>query len=159
VSDFRHPHVVNVDEVEPTSLSHGERFFLLRKQLGAAAGGKKLGCTLVELPPGKRAWPFHYHAANEEAIYVVEGNGRLRLAASEIILRPGDYVVLLPGPDWPHQTMNDSDRPLRYLCFSTMIEPEVNFYPDSRKFGFFAGAAPGGDLDDNAQISSDLLLE
>jgi hypothetical protein len=35
-----------------------------------------------------------------------------------------------------------------------MIEPEVNFYPDSRKFGFFAGAAPGGDLYDNAQISS-----
>jgi hypothetical protein len=33
---------------------------------------------------------------------------------------------------------------LRYLCFSTMIEPDVMVYPDSGKIGLFAGSAPGG---------------
>jgi hypothetical protein len=33
---------------------------------------------------------------------------------------------------------------LRYLCFSTMVEPDVTVYPDSGKVGIFGGAAPGG---------------
>ena len=53
--------------------------------------------------------------------------------------------MLLSGPDGAHQTLNDSNATLRYLCISTMIEPEVNFYPESNRVGFFAGSAPGGD--------------
>jgi hypothetical protein len=65
--------------------------------------------------------------------------------AKEVPVRTGDYVALLSGPDGAHQTFNDSNVTLRYLCLSTMIEPEVNFYPKSNRIGFFAGAAPGGD--------------
>ena len=145
MTDQRHPQIVNADHVPASELAHGRRFYLRRKQLGSAAGAQKLGCTLVELPPGKRSWPLHYHAANEEAIYVLEGHGRVRIGDSETPVRAGDYVALLAGPAGAHQTFNDSDAVLRYLCFSTMIEPEVNFYPDSRKVGFFAGSPPGGD--------------
>ena len=52
-----HSQVVNVDNVPSTELSHAQRFQLTRKQLGMAAGARKLGCTLVELPSGKRSWP------------------------------------------------------------------------------------------------------
>ena len=38
---------------------------------------------------------------------------------------------------------NTGPAPLRYLCVSTMLEPEVIEYPDSGKFGAFAGTAPG----------------
>jgi uncharacterized cupin superfamily protein len=145
MSKESHPQVVNVDEVPSTEFSYGQRFQLTRKQLGMAAGARKLGCTLVELPPGKRSWPLHYHAANEEAIYVLEGRGRVRIGDSEVPVRAGDYVALLSGPDGAHQTFNDSNATLRYLCISTMIEPEVNFYPESNRVGFFAGSAPGGD--------------
>jgi uncharacterized cupin superfamily protein len=145
VSEQRHPRVINADEVLSTGLSHGQRFQLKRKQLGRAAGAQKLGCTLVELPPGKRSWPLHYHAANEEAIYVLEGRGRVRIGDSEVSIRAGDYIALLSGPGAAHQTFNDSDNVLRYLCISTMIDPDVNFYPQSKKVGFFAGSAPGGD--------------
>ena len=145
MSEHRHPQIVNTDEVPSTDLSHGQRFQLTRKQLGQAAGARKLGCTLVELPPGKRSWPLHYHAANEEAIYVLEGRGRVRIGDNEMLVRAGDYIVLLSGPDAAHQTFNDSNAALRYLCISTMIEPDVNFYPESAKVGFFAGSAPGGD--------------
>src|SRR5215212_373245 len=33
---------------------------------------------------------------------------------------------------------------LRYLCFSTMVEPDVMIYPDSGKVVIFGGAAPEG---------------
>lgn len=57
---------------------------MLRKQLGALAGSEKLGCSLYQLPPGCHSFPDHFHYANEEAIYVLEGQGRLRLAGEEI---------------------------------------------------------------------------
>ena len=144
MNENRHPQVVNADEVPSTNLSYGNRFQLTRKQLGMAADARKLGCTLVELPPGKRSWPLHY-AQNEEALYILEGQGRVRIGDRDVSVRAGDYVALLSGPDGAHQTFNDSTAVLHYLCISTMIEPEVNFYPESNRVGFFAGSAPGGD--------------
>ena len=48
------------------------------------------------------------------------------------------------GESGAHQVINTSDEPLRYLCFSTMIEPDAMIYPDFGKIGVFAGSAPGG---------------
>ena len=98
MNENRHRQVVNADEVPSTNLSYGNRFQLTRKQLGMAAGARKLGCTLVELPPGKRSWPLHYHAANEEALYILEGQGRVRIGDRDVSVRAGDYVALLSGP-------------------------------------------------------------
>lgn len=139
-----HPNVVNEDELEWGEQSHGENLGYRRKALGAAANGKQLGCSLYEVPPGRKAWPCHYHLANEEAIYVLEGSGMLRIGGREISLSPGDYVALPVGEAVARQASNTSDEPLRYLCFSTMVEPDVLVYPDSGKIGLFAGSAPGG---------------
>ncbi|CAM4088120.1 cupin domain-containing protein [Corallococcus sp. ZKHCc1 1396] len=140
-----HPHVVHTEDVPWTEVAHGTRVALKRKQLGAAAQGRKLGCSLVELPPGRRSWPAHYHLANEEAVYVLAGTGSLRIGPDVVPLRAGDYVALPPGAECAHQLLNDGAEPLRYLCFSTMEEPDVLVYPDSKKVGVMAGAAPGGD--------------
>lgn len=139
--------VVNVDDLEWGEQSHGDRFGHRRKQLGSVAGAEKLGCSLYEIPPGRRAWPYHYHLANEEAIYVLEGSGTLRIGEKEVEISRGDYVALPAGPAGAHQVINSSDAPLSYLCFSTMAEPDVLIYPDSDKVGLFAGAAPGGPKD------------
>jgi hypothetical protein len=37
--------------------------------------------------------------------------------------------------------------PLRYLCVSTMEQPDIGIYPDSGKFFVLAGSPPGGDKD------------
>ena len=55
----------------------------------------------------------------------------------EHTVRAGDYIALPPGPPG-HQLINRSSAPLRYLAFSTMIEPEVAVYPDSKKVGVLA---------------------
>jgi uncharacterized cupin superfamily protein len=95
------------------------------------------------VPPGCRTWPYHYHLANEVAIYVLEGSGTLRIGGEEIQVSSGDYVTFLSRAEGAHQIVNTSDEPLCYLCFSTMAEPDVMVYPDSGKIGVFAGAAPG----------------
>jgi uncharacterized cupin superfamily protein len=139
-----HPNVVGDGDQEWDEKSHGEKFGYRRKQLGSAAGGEKLGCSLYEVPPGRRAWPYHYHLANEEAIYVLEGSGTLRIGEDEILITQGDYVALPARAEAAHQLVNSSEAVLRYLCFSTMVEPDVMVYPDSGKVGIFGGAAPGG---------------
>ena len=138
------PNVVGDGDLQWDEQSHGEKFGYRRKQLGSAAGGEKLGCSLYEVLPGRRAFPYHYHLANEEAIYVLEGSGTLRIGEEEIRVSEGDYVALPARAEAAHQLITSSESVLRYLCFSTMIEPDVMVYPDSGKVGIFGGAAPGG---------------
>lgn len=134
---------VNEDEIDWSELEHGETRFR-RKRLGGAAGGERLGCSLYELPSGHRSWPYHYHTANEEAIYVLAGTGTLRVADETYALDDGDYVSFPPDESGGHRVVNDSDGPLRYLAISTMNEPDVTVYPDSEKLGVFVGSPPGG---------------
>jgi uncharacterized cupin superfamily protein len=135
---------VNEADLDWTDHDHGENGFR-RKKLGAAAGGDRLGCSLYELPAGKRAWPYHYHAGNEEALYALSGTGRLRLDGETHPLEPGDYVAFPEGEESAHQVTNPGDDPFRYLVVSTMDEPEVLGYPDSGKVGVMVGDPPGGD--------------
>ena len=121
---------------DESRVDHGG-FSFVRKRLGAAAGGQKIGASWFELQPGKKAFPFHYHLANEEAVFVLEGEGMLRNDKEEIPLRAGDYIAFPPGPPG-HQIVNRGAGPLRYLALSTMIEPEVAVYPDSKKIGVLA---------------------
>ena len=133
--------VIAVADVQEQSQDHG-RFSMRRKRLGAAAGAEMIGCSLIEVSPGKSAFPTHYHLANEEALYVLEGEGVLRLGSEETTIRPGDYVAFKVGPPG-HRVDNRSASTLRYLAISTMIEPEVAVYPDSNKVGLLARKAAG----------------
>jgi uncharacterized cupin superfamily protein len=67
----------------------------------------------------------------------MQRQGRIRVSK-------GDYVSLPARAEGAHQLVNSSEAVLRYLCSSTMVEPEVMVYPDSGKVGIFGGAAPGG---------------
>jgi uncharacterized cupin superfamily protein len=140
------PNVVGEGDLGWSEQAHGEKFGYRRKQLGSAAGGQKVGCSLYEVPPGRTAFPRHYHLANEEAIYVLEGSATLRIGreVQAVEVSQGDYVALPVGADGAHQLVNSSGAALRYLCFSTMVEPDVMVYPDSGKVGVFGGSAPGG---------------
>ena len=144
MSERRHPHVVNLDEIEakPSMATAGTRFGSMTRQVGDPAGGKQIGCSWYEIAPGKTTFPFHWHAANEEAVFVLEGEGTLRIGEARVPIRAGDYIATPPGPETPHQILNTSSAPLRYLCFSTMHNVEVVGYPDSKKIG--AAARPPG---------------
>lgn len=65
-------------------------------QLGAGLNLKGLGINLTEVPPGKRAFPFHNHLANDELFIILEGEGTFRIGQEEIPVGPGD-VCGAPG--------------------------------------------------------------
>ncbi len=113
-----HPDVVDTGDPKWEERSHGDRFAYRRKQPVSAAGGARLGCNLYEVPPGKRAWPRHYHLANEEAIYVLQGRGTLGIGDEEVGISKGDYVASPAGEEWAHQVVNDSDEPRYATCAS-----------------------------------------
>ncbi len=138
---------VNINDVESQYQEQGV-FCYERKSLTEAAGGKALGASVFTLQPGKKAFPYHYHFANEEAILILEGEGTLRCNDDMIPVLKGDYIALPPGEEHAHQIVNTSDQPLTYLCFSTMISTEICGYPDSDKICAMAGSAPGGKKSD-----------
>ena len=140
----RHPHVVNLDELTPDQQDQGS-FGFRRRRLGAAAAARAIGCSYFEVAPGKTAFPFHFHSALEEVLFVLEGTGTLRLAKESIAVRAGDYVALPPGPEGAHQLTNTGGAPLRYLALAGSATPttiDVVGYPDSNKVAFAAGVDP-----------------
>ena len=102
-----------------------------RLALGTAA--LKLGASVDVLQPGKRGCPYHLHHAQEEMFIVLEGRGTMRVAGEMLAVAAGDVVFMPAGPDYPHQMINTSDAPLKYLSISTKDQPEVVEYPDSGK--------------------------
>ncbi|AEH37160.1 cupin domain-containing protein [Halopiger xanaduensis] len=134
---------VNERDLEWQAYDREETTFR-RKELSNAVDADELGCSLYELPPGTRSWPYHYHTANEEALYVLAGDGQLRTDDGPAPLTAGDYVTLPADASGGHRVVNDGDKPLRYLAISTMNEPDVTVYPEMNKLGVFVGSPPGG---------------
>jgi uncharacterized cupin superfamily protein len=137
--------LINLDEVPLESHAHGMRFEASTGAIAPLIGARKLGYRLVVVPAGKCAWPYHLHHVNEEMFFILDGSGTLRLGDARYPVRAGDVIAAPPGMGRAHQLINTSDRELRYLAVSTMEAPDVFEYPDSGKFGVFAGAAPGAE--------------
>jgi uncharacterized cupin superfamily protein len=128
----------NFDEV---ALQRQERPPLYDTQCAGLSEGTaaaKLGASVDIVAPGKRSCPYHYHLAQEEMFVVLEGAGCLRVAGELLPVRAGDVIFIPPGPQYPHQLINTSDAPLKYLSISTQEQPELCHYPDSGKTGVFA---------------------
>lgn len=133
-----HRFIRNLDEVELKPWGHGEKYKARHAQISRQIGARKLGYGVVVLPPGKRAWPYHAHLANEEMFYILAGQGTLRLNGEELPIRAGDFISVPAGPDSGHQIINSSDAELKYIAVSTSEQPEVVMYPDSGKVAFMA---------------------
>ncbi len=135
--ELRRQLVRNVDAVE---LRREHRAPLYDTRCGGVSDGtaaKKLGAGYDVLAPGMRSCPYHFHHAQEELFVVLEGEGTLRVAGESVPVRAGDVVFVPPGPEYPHQFINTSSAPMKYLSISTQERPEVCAYPDSGKYAVF----------------------
>ena len=127
--------IVNIDELEFGSHQHGESFDASGANASGLIGGAKLGYGVTVVPPGKRAWPFHNHHANEEMFFVLAGSGTVRIGSEQYEIRAGDFIAApAGGQSTAHQIINTSEAELRYISVSTMLRPEIVEYPDSNKF-------------------------
>ena len=144
--------VINIADVElqprPAAMAAtgpaAERFDARLGFIGPVVGAKKLGYNLTAVPPGKRAFPFHNHHANEEMFFILHGEGEVRIGEAVYSIRTGDVIACPPGgSETAHQIINTGEAELRYLAVSTKIVPEVAEYPDSNKFGVLTELPPG----------------
>ncbi len=134
--------VVNLNDVDKVTIGNGANFAANVARLGPLLGMKDLGCSLVELEPGQKGWPYHLHYGIEELFVVIEGEGSLRYNDEMSPIRSGDVIFAPTGDGTAHQIINSSDAPLRYLALSTMVSPEVCYYPDSGKYGSYSFSDP-----------------
>ena len=124
----------NFDEVATERQVREPLYDSLSARLASGSAARKLGASIDTVAPGKRSCPYHFHHAQEEMFIVIEGAGTLRVAGELLPLRTGDVVFVPPGPEYPHQIINTSNQPLKYLSISTRETPEIVEYPDSDKY-------------------------
>jgi uncharacterized cupin superfamily protein len=98
-------------------------------------GGEHLHGSLYEIAPGRKGFPYHWEAAKEEWLIVLEGTPTVRTPDGEQELRPGDVVCFPTGPGGAHQVLNRSDARVRFIFVSNATLPNIVVYLDSRKIG------------------------
>ena len=81
-----------------------------RRQLGDAAGLTDFGVNLLRLPPGTWSSQRHWHTAEDEFVYVLEGELTLVTDAGEEILRAGDCAGFKAGVRDGHHLQNRTDK-------------------------------------------------
>ena len=98
--------------------------------LGEAARLTQFGVNLTRLAPGAASALRHWHEAEDEFVYVLEGEIVLIEDGGEAVLRPGDAAGFKAGVPNGHHLVNRSGRDALYLEIGTRAKVEHAHYPD-----------------------------
>ncbi len=98
--------------------------------LGEVAGLTQFGVNITRLEPGAASALRHWHEAEDELVYVLEGEIALIEDCGETILRPGDAAGFKAGVSNGHHLVNKSARHALYLEIGTRARRERAHYPD-----------------------------
>src|SRR5262249_29187270 len=101
-----------------------------RKRLGNAVGLDQFGVNLTRLKPGSQSSQRHWHAAEDEFVYVLEGEVVLCEDGGETLLQPGDAAGWRAGTANGHCLVNRSSQDAVYLEVGTRATREQANYPD-----------------------------
>jgi len=133
------PPVLNISGANYTPLpALPPKYGAERWNVGNTLGSQQLGMSVVKIPPGKAAFPYHNHYAIEEVFYILEGSGDMIYGQNPVPkpIKQGDIIVCRAGgPETAHQLRNsDATRPLVYLAVSTKAVVDYVEHPMSQKF-------------------------
>ena len=101
-----------------------------KKKLGNAAGLSNFGVNLVTLQPGSCSSIRHWHAKQDEFIYVIQGEITLITDEGEQTLTPGNCAGFPAGEANGHHLINKSDSIARYLEIGDRTSGDIVTYPD-----------------------------
>jgi uncharacterized cupin superfamily protein len=102
----------------------------IKKALTQAAGLTQFGVNLTTLEPGASSSHRHWHANEDEFIYVLEGEMMLITDGGEQILKPGIAAGFPAGEADGHQLVNRSSKPVHYLEIGTRAQNDQVTYSD-----------------------------
>jgi uncharacterized cupin superfamily protein len=102
----------------------------VKRALTGPMGLSQFGVNLTTLEPGAMSAHRHWHRAEDEAIYVLEGELVLIDDSGETVLTPGMAAGFPAGTANGHQLVNKSQKPATYLEIGTRAADEDATYPD-----------------------------
>ena len=97
---------------------------------GDAAGLTQFGVSLVRLPPACWSSQRHWHAHEDEFIWVVEGEVVLETNQGSQTLRPGMCAGFAAGSGNAHRFVNRTDRDVVLLVIGDRTPFDEITYPD-----------------------------
>jgi uncharacterized cupin superfamily protein len=115
-------------ECAPTSA--GDRG-LETLRLSVAGGLTQFGAYIATLAPGGWSSHRHWHEAEDEFVYVLEGEATVVDDDGTHLLSPGDAACWRHGDPNAHHITNARHVPLRYLVVGSRAASDVSHYPDS----------------------------
>jgi len=98
--------------------------------LGNAFGLDQFGVNLTTLAPGAWSSHRHWHEAEDEFIYVLDGEITLINDEGRHVLTPGMCAGFKAGAANAHHLVNESAAPASYLEVGTRAAAETAHYPD-----------------------------
>ncbi|MBL4812320.1 MAG: cupin domain-containing protein [Rhodobacteraceae bacterium] len=103
-----------------------------------AGGLSQFGAFVQVLPPGSRSSIKHWHAVEDEFVYMLSGEVLLHEGDTTTKLRPGEAACFPAGAALGHCLENISKEDAHYLVVGTRsMETETVIYPDdNRKLTF-----------------------
>jgi uncharacterized cupin superfamily protein len=101
-----------------------------RKRLGNALGLDQFGVNLARLKPGAASSQRHWHAHEDEFVYMLEGELVLIEDGAETVLKPGDAAGWKAGTATGHCLINRTERDAVYIEIGTRAAAEKVDYPD-----------------------------
>jgi uncharacterized cupin superfamily protein len=115
-----------------------EGYEYFRRKFIPFGGAKNTLVSVYEIPPGKAAYPYHYHHKNEETFYILSGEGLLKTPEGERKVSAGQLLFFPTGPAGAHKLTNTSETEnLVYIDFDVVHDVDVAVYPDSDKIGIW----------------------
>jgi uncharacterized cupin superfamily protein len=102
----------------------------VRQRLGNAGGLVDFGVNLMRLPPGNWSSQRHWHSAEDEFVYVLEGEVTLIEDGGETVLRAGDCAAFPKGSGNGHHMINNSAAMAVYLEVGTRAPTDVTTCSD-----------------------------
>ena len=102
----------------------------LRQKLGDAADLSDFGVNLLRLPPGTWSSQRHWHVAEDEFVFVVDGEVVLITDSGEETLRAGDSAGFKAGVKDGHHLQNRSSRDAVVLEVGSRKEQDEGEYSD-----------------------------
>jgi uncharacterized cupin superfamily protein len=100
------------------------------RRLGDAVGLTQFGVNLVRLAPGVWSSQRHWHALEDEFLYVVDGELVLVTDQGEETMRAGDCAGFKAGVKDGHCLQNRSDREATILVVGSRKEEDHGEYSD-----------------------------
>jgi uncharacterized cupin superfamily protein len=100
------------------------------KALGDAGGLTQFGVKLVRLEPGAASSQRHWHEAEDEFVYMLDGELVLVESNGETRMVPGDAAAFPAGVANGHHLVNRTNRDATFLVVGTRASRERCHYPD-----------------------------